>query len=294
MTPLTDVQQVLAYHEDTKHHPHRYARSMGYVDWASQPNPFRSWEGTEVIRLPLLERDADIPYEHLYERGKRQAAPFNVKNIGAFLELSLAISAWKRSEGTQWALRVNPSSGNLHPTEAYLLLPSIEGLAGGVFHYNSFLHALERRASVPQSLDEVLKEHFKASGFLLLLTTIYWRESWKYGERGFRYCHHDAGHALAACAVSGNLLGWNSTFVTAAVSAMLARTRKYGRPSFTSSTCIHALDVWHMFFILSIPTPYGISAGIPSKTSILACSPVVLVSSTLRTSAPIFSPGSVK
>ena len=85
-----------------------------------------------------------------------------------------------------------------------------------------------------------------------------------------------------------------STFVTAAVSAMLARTRKYGRPSFTSSTCIHALDVWHMFFILSIPTPYGISAGIPSKTSILACSPVALVSSTLRTSAPIFSPGSVK
>ena len=44
MTPLTDVQQVLAYHEDTKHHPYRYARSMGYLDWASQPHPFRSWE----------------------------------------------------------------------------------------------------------------------------------------------------------------------------------------------------------------------------------------------------------
>ena len=44
---------------------------------------------------------------------------------------------------------------------------------------------------------------------------------------------------------------------------MPARTLKYGRPSFTSSTCIHALDVWHIFFILSIPTPYGISAGMP-------------------------------
>ena len=216
MTPLTDVQQVLAYHEETKHHPHRYARSIGHLDWASQPNPFRSWEGTEVIRLPLLERDPDIPYEHLYERGARTAGQFNVQNLGAFLELSMAISAWKRSEGTQWALRVNPSSGNLHPTEAYLVLPSIEGLTAGVFHYNPFLHALERRVSLPRSLDKVCKEHFQADGFLMLLTTIYWRESWKYGERGFRYCHHDAGHALAACAVSGNLLGWDSTVLSGA------------------------------------------------------------------------------
>jgi len=214
MTPLTDVQQVLAYHEETKHHPHRYARSMGYLDWANQPHPFRSWEGAEVVQLPFLKRDPDVPYEHLYKRGARQADQFNVTNIGTFLELSMAISAWKSYEGTQWALRVNPSSGNLHPTEAYLILPSLEGLAGGVFHYNSYLHALERRASLPRSLDAMFKDHFQADGFLVLFTTIYWRESWKYGERGFRYCHHDAGHALAACAMSGNLLGWDSTVLS--------------------------------------------------------------------------------
>jgi hypothetical protein len=53
-------------------------------------------------------------------------------SIGArsrgFLD-SLALSAWKQSEQSRWALRVNPSSGNLHPTEGHLLWGRVEGLA---------------------------------------------------------------------------------------------------------------------------------------------------------------------
>ena len=39
--PNTDLERVTAYHERTKHHPDRYARSLGYMDWESQPAPFR-------------------------------------------------------------------------------------------------------------------------------------------------------------------------------------------------------------------------------------------------------------
>jgi nitroreductase len=42
------------------------------------------------------------------------------------------------------------------------------------------------------------------------LTSIHWRESWKYGERAFRYCHHDVGHAIAAVALSASALGWQT------------------------------------------------------------------------------------
>jgi len=45
------------------------------------------------------------------------------------------------------------------------------------------------------------------------LTSIFWREAWKYGERAFRYCQHDVGHALAALSFSANLLGWNVTWL---------------------------------------------------------------------------------
>jgi len=40
---------------------------------------------------------------------------------------------------------------------------------------------------------------------LIMLTSIHWRESWKYGERAFRYCQHDLGHAIAALSISAAL-----------------------------------------------------------------------------------------
>lgn len=39
------VDRVIAYHLRTKHHFNRYAKSLGFLDWANQPNPFRRFEG---------------------------------------------------------------------------------------------------------------------------------------------------------------------------------------------------------------------------------------------------------
>ena len=44
---------VAAYHERTKHHYRRSAASLGYMDWATQPDPFRRYDGAPLIRLPL-------------------------------------------------------------------------------------------------------------------------------------------------------------------------------------------------------------------------------------------------
>ena len=43
------------------------------------------------------------------------------------------------------------------------------------------------------------------------MTSIHWREAWKYGERAFRYCQHDLGHAVAALRLSAALAGWRAT-----------------------------------------------------------------------------------
>ena len=42
------------------------------------------------------------------------------------------------------------------------------------------------------------------------LSSIHWREAWKYGHRAYRYCHHDIGHALAAINISCSGLGWQT------------------------------------------------------------------------------------
>jgi hypothetical protein len=55
-------ERVIAYHERTKHHFYRHAASLGYMDWALQPDPFRSYAGADVVRLPLPEAGRSLPY----------------------------------------------------------------------------------------------------------------------------------------------------------------------------------------------------------------------------------------
>jgi nitroreductase len=40
------------------------------------------------------------------------------------------------------------------------------------------------------------------------LSSIHWREAWKYGERAFRYCQLDMGHAIGALRYAAAVLGW--------------------------------------------------------------------------------------
>lgn len=208
------VQTVIGYHDRTKHQPGRYARSLGYLDWATQPDPFRRYAGAPLIKLPIPEEREQPRYDELFMPGAVTAAPLGLETISTFFYLSLALSAWKQAGGTRWALRCNPSSGNLHPTEGYAILPAMAGLSetAGVYHYAPREHGLEQRARMAEGVFEELVGGFvqpsAGNCFLAALSSLYWREAWKYGERAFRYCHHDLGHALAALRLAAASLGW--------------------------------------------------------------------------------------
>jgi SagB-type dehydrogenase family enzyme len=208
----------LAYHDSTKHHFGRFARSAGYLDWHTQPDPFRRYAGAPVVQLPHEPVATPRAYDALYDTGSG-AAPVSMATVAELLRCSFGLSAWKSIRGARWALRVNPSSGNLHPTEAYLVWQ------GEVFHYAADRHALERRGAVaPAAWNDW------AGGALLVgLTSIHWREAWKYGERAYRYCQHDVGHAIGALRFAAALLGWHAALLPrwsdADVSALLGIDR---------------------------------------------------------------------
>ncbi len=209
-TTMDDFEVALRYHEATKHHPHRYARSLGYLDWATQPDPFRRYAGAPCVPLLLAKAAAAPSYDALYESGAIAPQAVCLETISEFFQYSLALSAWKEYQGTRWALRINPSSGNLHPTEGYLAVGSIQRLSdpAGVFHYSPKDHSLERRCEIATDDWNRLIDGFPTGTFLVGLSSIHWREAWKYGERAYRYCQHDVGHALAALSLSAALQGW--------------------------------------------------------------------------------------
>src|SRR4029079_793703 len=114
---------------------------------------------------------ATVPYSRLYEP-QAAAHPINRQSIGEFLRCSMGLSAWKQYGQSRWSLRVNPSSGNLHPTEAWIVHD------GRVWHYAPHEHALEQRCvlDVSQAGGQTLSS---AQYFLVGLTSIVWRETWK-------------------------------------------------------------------------------------------------------------------
>jgi len=228
-TDCLDV--VLRYHQRTKHHIGRYARSPGFMDWANQPDPFRRFDGAPMLRLVRPVDDPGPTYDALFDGSRAEqatairrapaptpdqappkactAGPSRADQVSAFFYYGLALNAWKAIKDSRWSLRVNPSSGNLHPTEGYLISGPIEGLTErpAVMHYAPSEHGLEVRRWIEPASFRILCHAFGAVGFVAL-SSIHWRESWKYGERAYRYCQHDVGHAIGALSLSAARLGW--------------------------------------------------------------------------------------
>ncbi len=194
------------YHQRTKHNLQQYARGPDGLDWETQPDPFRTYNDSKRFELPLRAYALTTRYADLFESGAVDAAAPTLDNISVLFELSMGLSSWKVYGATRWALRNNPSSGNLHPTESYLVSPGNDEIPPGVFHYHVYAHSLEHRHAPDDSV--AFAARLTHSGFLVGLSSVHWREAWKYGERAYRYCQHDVGHAIAAFRYAAAALGW--------------------------------------------------------------------------------------
>ncbi len=222
---LSADEVVVAFHERTKHHHHRYAASLGYMDWASQPDPFRRYRGASLVPLPFPEAHRATPYWQLYVADCIESFPLSLDSISLFFRYALSLTAWKRAQGATWSLRANPSSGNLHPTEGYALLPSLDASCdrAGIYHYAPKEHGLERRAELAPSLWTALMSAYPKDSFLVGLSSVHWREAWKYGERAFRYCQHDVGHALGTMRFAAAALGWRLSLLDGVSDSAISR-----------------------------------------------------------------------
>ncbi len=212
------TETVLTYHNRTKHRLERYAKGPESIDWEDQPDQFRHFSGCDIVTLPKPGAELEPLFADLDNPETIPAKPLNLPNAGLLLELAFGLSAWKQYGPSRWSLRCNPSSGNLHPTEAYLIstgddrtrsrrvsgihtLPGDNFIKSGVYHYVSHDHSLEQRCRFSNNLPD--------SAILIGLSSIHWREAWKYGERAYRYCQHDSGHALGALRYAAATLGWS-------------------------------------------------------------------------------------
>ena len=227
-----ETERLFAYHQATKHSYDSVRTNAHFLDWRNQPDPFRTYEGIPLITLPAEPGFPDVgtfatiaalaeePRTAKGSKSKyRQEVELNVAWLSRLLWHSMAISAWKKVPGTgyRYSLRVNPSSGNLHPTETYLALLGFTGVDDGLYHYRADRHALELRSRgdwTEQFARALVLPWAAQSPLIVGLTSIFWREAWKYRDRAYRYCCHDLGHAMMSLLLAARALGLPGGVVT--------------------------------------------------------------------------------
>jgi SagB-type dehydrogenase family enzyme len=214
-----ETDRLFAYHHATKHTYQSVRTNAHFLDWHNQPDPFRTYGGVPLIALPaepgFPEAGTFATMAALPERARtvhREEIQLDVSWLSRLLWHSMAISAWKKVPGTgyRYSLRVDPSSGNLHPTETHLALRGFTGVDDGLYHYRADRHALELRSpgDWTQQLARALELSWATDARLIVgLTSIFWREAWKYRERAYRYCCHDLGHAMMSLLLAARALG---------------------------------------------------------------------------------------
>eukprot|EP00441_Pelagodinium_beii_P047986 CAMPEP_0197625138 /NCGR_PEP_ID=MMETSP1338-20131121/4575_1 /TAXON_ID=43686 ORGANISM="Pelagodinium beii, Strain RCC1491" /NCGR_SAMPLE_ID=MMETSP1338 /ASSEMBLY_ACC=CAM_ASM_000754 /LENGTH=686 /DNA_ID=CAMNT_0043195457 /DNA_START=95 /DNA_END=2155 /DNA_ORIENTATION=+ len=183
-----DVAAVLRYHAESCHvRPGLYANG-GAMDWENQPDKFRRLLGAPSIDLPRSGADV-VPEGPLH----------SLQSLGALLHDSCGITAWKGQGHARWSLRANPSSGALQPLEAFVF-GQVGDRQAAQWHYNAYWHSLEFVADLPAQSWKSLERQLPQGAIVIALTSIVWRNAWKYGDPGFRYTHHDVGHQISSFA----------------------------------------------------------------------------------------------
>jgi SagB-type dehydrogenase family enzyme len=124
-------------------------------------------------------------------------------------------------------LRTAPSAGALYPLEVYLVAGDVAGLRSGVYRYDPRAHRLlasaegDKRAALSRAA--LAQDFIAEAAAVLVFCGVYERTNGKYGERGVRYVHMEAGHAAQNVYLQAVSLGLATVVVGAFEDARVRR-----------------------------------------------------------------------
>lgn len=115
-------------------------------------------------------------------------------------------------QGTQVTFRTVPSAGSRHAFATYLLVNDVEGLMPGLYRFLALSQSLQHISGDPALHIDIAHACFDQDfimrcGVAFLWTAVSYRMTWRYGERGFRDLHLDAGHVCQNLYLAAEAIG---------------------------------------------------------------------------------------
>ncbi len=211
----------LAFMEQTKH------RQLGTSDQGRGhiPPPVELEADMELPRIDLPRPEGveigSITLKDAIERRKSVRdylkAPLSLEELSCLLWCTQGVKEVVQDICT---IRTVPSAGARHAFETYLLVNNVTGLSPGLYRFIATRHSLVRLSGEKQPADRVVHACFgqdfvRKGAVTFIWTAVAYRMTWRYGERGYRYIHLDAGHVCQNLYLSALSIGCGACAIAA-------------------------------------------------------------------------------
>ena len=209
-----DVSFAKEYHEETKHSEISVRYSHHSMDWGDKPRAFKVYRSLPQVSLPSdvfrPKLGAFKALTRLKSDGHRKM--IDLTTLAGILFFSGGLTRESKLPFGTYHMRAAPATGALYPIEIYVVSGDIEGLKAGVYHFGPADFALTRlrdgdyRAELSSATGN--QESLTSSPVILVLTSLAWRNAWKYQARSYRHWFWDSGvltSNLLATAASAEL-----------------------------------------------------------------------------------------
>ncbi|MGH2616198.1 MAG: SagB/ThcOx family dehydrogenase [Thermomicrobiales bacterium] len=202
--PVETIQHFLLA---TDHAPDRLDdQYAGTLDPALRPRPDKRYP--TLAPLPLPAPTAFMPSRlpalaAIADSGEGRTIATGTLDLGALARIAFftnGITKWLRAGDQALAFRAAPTTGALYHIEVYLVTSDLPGLPAGVYHYGAHDHALRQlragdyRASVIAATGD--EPAIAQAPVIMVMTSVFWRNAWKYAARAYRHAYWDAGTML--------------------------------------------------------------------------------------------------
>ncbi|MCH7541134.1 MAG: SagB/ThcOx family dehydrogenase [Proteobacteria bacterium] len=195
--------KALDYHEATKHSWARIRAEPHYLDFENMPSPFKIYSDLDRRPLPKRRSGTNMPALSAVADPGAPAVGERVPSLEDLAQLLSAVGITKRRlyPGGEVLYRGASCTGALYHVEVYIVCGDLEGLPAGVhqFQPDDFSLCTLRRGDHRQGLLEASGAHpaVAEAPAVLVLTSTWWRNAWKYRARTYRHAWWDSGCMLA-------------------------------------------------------------------------------------------------
>lgn len=226
------------YHEVTKHSYTNVRSNPHALDWENRPLAYKIYPAAGAIALPRELELPAMPATVAIAGGARATtagesaagaieAALDVEALTRMLFCAGGLTRSKEVGGEAYHFRAAASAGALYPIEIYVAAIEVEGIEAGLYHFSPAdlkLRGLRRgdwRTYLARAA--AMRPAIAEARAIIVMSAIFWRSTWKYRARAYRYCFWDAGTILANLLAAANAEGLTAEIVTAFEDASIER-----------------------------------------------------------------------